>query len=80
MALVTGINSVVWSPVFAIAIVALVVFASYRTVARIFKWLTLVLFAYVITAFLAAARLEASPLCHFRPAHPVDVRVFRRPW
>ncbi len=28
-------------------------FSSYRQIARIFKWLTLVLFAYVITAFLA---------------------------
>jgi Mn2+/Fe2+ NRAMP family transporter len=28
-------------------------FSSYRSIARIFKWLTLVLFAYVITAFLA---------------------------
>jgi NRAMP (natural resistance-associated macrophage protein)-like metal ion transporter len=52
MAMVTGIRPVIWSPFFALVLVALVVFASYRLVARIFKWLTLVLFAYVITAFL----------------------------
>ncbi len=52
MEMVTHIPAVVWSPVFALALVVLVVFASYRTVAKIFKWLTLVLFAYVITAFL----------------------------
>jgi NRAMP (natural resistance-associated macrophage protein)-like metal ion transporter len=52
MQLVTGVSSWIWSPVFAVALVALIVFASYRTVASIFKWLTLVLFAYVITAFL----------------------------
>ncbi|HZL56756.1 MAG TPA: divalent metal cation transporter, partial [Bryobacteraceae bacterium] len=52
MALVTGISALLWSPFFALALVALVVFASYRLVARVFKWLTLVLFAYVITAFM----------------------------
>ncbi len=29
------------------------VWTSYNLIARVFKWLTLVLFAYVITAFLA---------------------------
>ena len=52
VALVTGINSPVWSPLFALSLVAMVVFASYRLVANIFKWLTLSLFAYVVTAFL----------------------------
>ncbi|MGD1069143.1 MAG: Nramp family divalent metal transporter [Bryobacteraceae bacterium] len=50
--LVTGVKSTVWSPIIALVLVATVVFASYRTIASIFKWLTLVLFAYVITAFL----------------------------
>lgn len=50
--MVTHVPSEVWSPFFAIVLVAVVVFASYRLVARIFKWLTMVLFAYVITAFL----------------------------
>jgi len=31
----------------------LLFFSSYRHIARIFKWLTLVLFAYIVTAFLA---------------------------
>lgn len=53
MQLVTGVKAVVWSPLLALVLVATVVFASYRTVATVFKWLTLVLFAYVITAFLA---------------------------
>ena len=38
---------------FACVIVAALFWTSYRSIARIFKWLTLVLFAYVITAFLA---------------------------
>jgi Mn2+/Fe2+ NRAMP family transporter len=52
------------TPVFAAVIVASLFWSSYRTIARIFKWLTLVLFAYVITAFLAhpdwAAVLRAT--------------------
>ncbi len=51
--LVTGVPGVYWTPVFAIAIVAALIFSSYRAVARTFKYLTLVLFAYIIAAFLA---------------------------
>jgi len=51
--MVTGINSLVWTPVYATLITSLLFWTSYRFIAKIFKWLTLVLFAYVITAFLA---------------------------
>ena len=51
--MVTGIPSEWMTPVFAAVIVAALLWTSYRFLARIFKWLTLVLFAYVITAFLA---------------------------
>jgi NRAMP (natural resistance-associated macrophage protein)-like metal ion transporter len=37
----------------ALLIIVLQVFANYATIFKIFKWLTLVLFAYVITAFFA---------------------------
>jgi NRAMP (natural resistance-associated macrophage protein)-like metal ion transporter len=40
-------------PVYGIVIVALLMWSSYRTIARVFKWLTLVLLAYVIAAFVA---------------------------
>src|SRR5216684_2763092 len=53
MQMVSGVSSYFWLPLFAILIVVLLVWLSYRHIARIFKWLTLVLFAYVITAFLA---------------------------
>ena len=53
MQLVTGIRFYYWTPFFTLLIAALLLWTSYRTIARIFKWLTLVLFAYVITAFLA---------------------------
>jgi Mn2+/Fe2+ NRAMP family transporter len=38
---------------FTVLITALLAWTSYKFIARIFKWLTLALFAYVITAFLA---------------------------
>src|SRR5579871_5838151 len=49
--MVTGISSWWLTPCYAAAIVAMMLWSSYRAIARIFKWLTLVLFAYVITAF-----------------------------
>lgn len=52
MQMMTGVPSWIWSPLIALAIVACVVLISYKRLAKIFKWLTLVLFAYVITAFL----------------------------
>ncbi len=51
--MITGISAFYWTPLFAAVIVALLFWTSYRLMARIFKWLTLVLFAYIITAFLA---------------------------
>jgi NRAMP (natural resistance-associated macrophage protein)-like metal ion transporter len=51
--MMTGIPAYYWTPVFAAIIMALLFWTSYRLMARIFKWLTMVLFAYVVTAFLA---------------------------
>jgi NRAMP (natural resistance-associated macrophage protein)-like metal ion transporter len=51
--MVTGLNRFIWTPLYAVLIVSMLFWSSYRGIARIFKWLTLVLFAYVITAFLA---------------------------
>ncbi len=51
--LVTGIPPFISNPLFAILIVSLLFVTSYALMARIFKWLTLVLFAYVATAFLS---------------------------
>ncbi len=58
--LVTGVKAWLWTPVYAGTIVALLFWSSYRRIARIFKWLTLVLFAYVITAFLAHTDWKAA--------------------
>ena len=51
--MMTGIRSYCWTPLYTILIVSLLFFSSYRHIARVFKWLTLVLFAYIVTAFLA---------------------------
>src|ERR1700677_3208766 len=53
MHMVTGLPSYLWTPFFAIFITALLIWTSYKLIARVFKWLTLVLFAYIITAFLS---------------------------
>ena len=58
--LVTGINSLIWTPVFTIMITCFLFWSSYRQIARIFKWITLVLFAYVATAFFARVDWHAA--------------------
>ena len=68
--LLTGWNSLWFTPLFTFSILALLIFSSYRLMARIFKWLTLVLFAYVGAAFLAhpdwAAIARATVTPQFR--------------
>lgn len=51
--MITGVPSYWWTPAYAFAIAAFLAWSSYAIFARIFKWLTLVLFAYVVAAFLA---------------------------
>ncbi len=51
--MVTGIPAYLGTPFFAFLIIGLLFWTSYRTIARVFKWMTLALFAYVLTAFLA---------------------------
>jgi len=53
MQIVIGVPAYLGTPFFAFLIIGLLLWTSYRTIARIFKWMTLALFAYVITAFLA---------------------------
>jgi NRAMP (natural resistance-associated macrophage protein)-like metal ion transporter len=51
--MMTGIKFYYWTPLYTLLIISLLFFSSYRLIARIFKWLTLVLFAYIAAAFLA---------------------------
>jgi len=52
-AMITGVQALYWLPLYTLLIIVLLFWLSYRRIARIFKWLTLVLFAYVVAAFLA---------------------------
>jgi len=52
-ALVTGVRAAYLTPLYTLLMIVLMVWASYRMVARIFKWMTLALFAYILAAFLA---------------------------
>jgi len=52
MQMITRVHAYIWTLFFAALIMGLLLWTSYRTMARVFKWLTLVLFAYIITAFL----------------------------
>jgi Mn2+/Fe2+ NRAMP family transporter len=45
---------------YAVAIVTLLMWSSYRTIARVFKWLTGVLTAYIATAFVAGVDWRAA--------------------
>src|SRR5512143_2461455 len=51
--MMTGVTRFAWLPVFAALIVVVLIYGNYRNIARVFKWLTLVVFAYVAAAFLA---------------------------
>ena len=49
--MITGVSAFLWTPLYSAIIVAFLFWSSYRQIARIFKWITLALLAYVITAF-----------------------------
>ncbi|HZT38797.1 MAG TPA: divalent metal cation transporter [Bryobacteraceae bacterium] len=70
--MVTGVPSMYLLPLYAAIIIALLLWSSYKTIARIFKWLTLTLFAYVLAAFLAKPDWQAvlvnTFIPHFEPS------------
>ena len=51
--MLTGVTSGLWVPVFGLFVLAATIYTSYARFALWLKWLTAVLFAYVISAFLA---------------------------
>lgn len=69
--MVTGLDSRWLVPIYAALIVSLLFWSSYRWIARTFKWLTLVLFAYVGAGILAhpdwPAVLRATFVPHIEP-------------
>lgn len=65
--LVTGVSALAWTPIFAFLIIGLLFWSSYRQIARIFKWITLVLIAYVATAFSAHVHWREALMATFVP-------------
>src|SRR5262249_45000841 len=59
MQMTTHVSSMFWTPAFAMVIVCLLFWSSYRHIARVFKWLTFVLLAYVAAAVLSKPDLHA---------------------
>jgi len=66
--MLSGVSSVYWTPIYAVLIGSFLIWSSYYTIARIFKWLTLILVSYVLAAFFAkpdwAAVIRATFLPH----------------
>ena len=75
-AIAAGINLLlpipVWSLIvpIALAVIGLQVWGSYQLIANIFKWLTLSLFAYVLSAFLCKPNLGEVMRGTFIPSFP----------
>ena len=65
--MMTGIKSYYWIPLYTILIISLLFFSTYRQFARIFKWLTMVLFAYIAAAFFARPDWHAVLSATFVP-------------
>jgi NRAMP (natural resistance-associated macrophage protein)-like metal ion transporter len=65
--MVTGVNALFWTPVYTVIIIGFLFWSSYKTIARIFKWITLVLLAYVVTAFFARVDWRAAALATLLP-------------
>jgi NRAMP (natural resistance-associated macrophage protein)-like metal ion transporter len=65
--MLTGVSSLIWTPLYTALIIAFLFWSSYRQIARIFKWMTLVLLAYVATAFFAGVDWRQALLATVRP-------------
>jgi NRAMP (natural resistance-associated macrophage protein)-like metal ion transporter len=65
--MITGVGAPVWTPLYTAVIVGFLFYSSYRRIAQIFKWLTLVLLAYVVTAFFAKVDWHQALAASFHP-------------
>lgn len=62
-----GVSAKLWTLLFTALIVSFLFWSSYRQIARVFKWITLVLLAYVATAFLAHVDWKAALMATILP-------------
>jgi NRAMP (natural resistance-associated macrophage protein)-like metal ion transporter len=66
-AMVAAVSAKIWTILFTSLIVSFLFWSSYRQVARVFKWITLVLLAYVTTAFFAHVDWRAALIATIFP-------------
>jgi NRAMP (natural resistance-associated macrophage protein)-like metal ion transporter len=66
-AMVTGVSAQPWTVLFTTLIVSFLFWSSYRQIAKVFKWITLVLLAYVATAFFAHVDWKTALVATFLP-------------
>jgi Mn2+/Fe2+ NRAMP family transporter len=66
-AMVTGVNAKIWTVFFTCLIVSFLFWSSYRQIVRVFKWITLVLLAYVATAFFARVDWQGALIATIVP-------------
>lgn len=74
--MLTGVRALLWLPLVSATIIALLIWSSYRHIARIFKWMTLALFAYVAAAFFARPHWGEVLTATFRPRAAWDAEYF----
>jgi len=65
--MLTGVPSLPFVAVFGVLVIAATVYTRYATFARYMKWLTAILFAYVVTAFLVQPQWSAALRATFIP-------------
>jgi NRAMP (natural resistance-associated macrophage protein)-like metal ion transporter len=65
--LITGVRALIWIPFYALSILGLLFWASYARIAKIFKWLTLVLLAYVLASLFAHVDWKHALIVTFVP-------------
>ena len=65
--MVTGVSPRIWTFVFVALIVGFMFWSSYRQIASVFKWITLVLLAYVAAAFFAHVNWKAALIATIVP-------------
>ena len=70
--LLTGIHAAIFVLVFGVAITLAMVWFKYNAIASTLKWLTISLFAYVITAFMARPNWSQTAAATLLPTWPVN--------
>ncbi len=65
--MVSGIHSLIWTPIYTVLILSVLFWSSYKRIAQIFKWIALVLLAYVATALFAHVEWSQALIATIKP-------------